>query len=116
MNVAIQEEMGGEEVKAVIPESVLKKRKRNEEWALAKNAEIEACKKQAREKRKVIFKQAEKFAADYEEQVCHLVLNCHCSCFVFVQIFSFIFLPGKSRSCAILASDDVFFRKRSLFA
>ncbi|OWM69510.1 60S ribosomal protein L7-3 [Punica granatum] len=65
--------MGGEDVKAVIPESVLKKRKRNEEWALAKKQETEAAKKQAREKRKVIFKQAEKFAAEYQEQEKELI-------------------------------------------
>lgn len=86
--------MGGQEVKTVIPESVLKKRKRNEEWALAKKTEIEACKKQAREKRKVIFKQAEKFAAEYEEQVCDLVLLCHCSCFSFqVKSYHLFFSP-----------------------
>ncbi|PKI38165.1 hypothetical protein CRG98_041418 [Punica granatum] len=67
--------MGGEDVKAVIPESVLKKRKRNEEWALAKKQETEAAKKQAREKRKVIFKQAEKFAAEYQEQVNKATIN-----------------------------------------
>ena len=37
----------GEEVKggAMIPESVLKKRKRSEEWELAKKQELEAKKK-----------------------------------------------------------------------
>ncbi|KAK4765095.1 hypothetical protein SAY86_026185 [Trapa natans] len=60
--------MVGEKVNAVIPESVLKKRKRNEEWALTRETEMEACKKQAREKRKVIFKQAEKYAEEYEAQ------------------------------------------------
>ncbi|KAK4772174.1 hypothetical protein SAY86_013949 [Trapa natans] len=60
--------MGGEKVNLMIPESVLKKRKRNEEWALARETEIETCKKQAREKRKLIFKQAEKYAEEYEAQ------------------------------------------------
>ncbi|KAK4791216.1 hypothetical protein SAY86_031629 [Trapa natans] len=67
------EEMSGEEVNVVIPESVLKKRKRSAEWALVKNMEIEACKKQAKEKRKVIFKQAEKFASEYDKQEKELV-------------------------------------------
>ncbi|KAK4784955.1 hypothetical protein SAY86_001644 [Trapa natans] len=44
--------MGGGEDKVVIPQLVLKKRKRNEEWALAKKTEIETSKKEAREKRK----------------------------------------------------------------
>ncbi|KAL0007247.1 hypothetical protein SO802_008749 [Lithocarpus litseifolius] len=37
--------MGEEAVKTVIPESVLKKRKREEEWALAKKQDLEATKK-----------------------------------------------------------------------
>ncbi|KAK4754235.1 hypothetical protein SAY87_002339 [Trapa incisa] len=65
--------MGGEEVKVVIPESVLKKRKRNDEWAVAKITEIEASKKEAKKKRKTIFKQAEKFAAEYEAQEKELI-------------------------------------------
>ncbi|KAE8705747.1 60S ribosomal protein L7 [Hibiscus syriacus] len=35
----------GEEVKTAIPESLLKKNKRNEEWELAKRQELEAAKK-----------------------------------------------------------------------
>ncbi|XP_058083142.1 large ribosomal subunit protein uL30w-like isoform X3 [Magnolia sinica] len=60
----------GEEAKAaaVIPESVLKKRKRSEEWALAKKQEIDAAKKKNKENRKLIFNRAKQYAKEYEEQ------------------------------------------------
>lgn len=54
---------------AVIPESVLKKQKRNEEWALAKKQELEATKKKNTENRKLIFNRAKLYAKEYEEQV-----------------------------------------------
>ncbi|CAN6459677.1 unnamed protein product [Victoria cruziana] len=59
----------GEERKsgaAVIPESVLKKRKRLEEWNQAKKQEVEAARKKNAEKRKVIFKRAREYAKEYE--------------------------------------------------
>lgn len=43
----------------VVPESVLKKQKRNEEWALAKKQEFEAAKKKKADNRKLIFKKTE---------------------------------------------------------
>lgn len=63
--------MGPEEVKggAVVPESVLKKQKRSEEWALAKKQELEAAKKKNKENRKLIFIRAKQYAKEYEEQV-----------------------------------------------
>lgn len=61
--------MGGEEVKAVIPESVLKKQKRNEEWALAKKQELESAKKKSAENRKLIYSRAKQYAKEYAEQV-----------------------------------------------
>ncbi|TYH02371.1 hypothetical protein ES288_A09G135700v1 [Gossypium darwinii] len=55
----------GEEVKTVIPDSLLKKNKRNEEWELAKKQELEAAKRKNVEKRKL----AMQYAKDYEAQV-----------------------------------------------
>jgi large subunit ribosomal protein L7e len=53
------------EVKTIIPESVLKKRKREEEWALAKKTDLEAAKKKNAENRKLIFKRAKLYAEEY---------------------------------------------------
>ncbi|XP_042483669.1 60S ribosomal protein L7-2-like [Macadamia integrifolia] len=62
--------MGEEAAKAgaIVPESVLKKSKRNEEWALAKKEALDVQKKKNAENRKLIFKRAEKYAAEYVEQ------------------------------------------------
>ena len=74
----------GEEVKAVIPESFLKKKKRNEEWELAKKQELEAAKKKKVENRKLIYTKAKKYAKKYEAQV--NVLFCFDLCkFVFIK-------------------------------
>lgn len=54
---------------AVVPESVLKKRKRAEEWELAKKQEVEAKKKKDRENRKLIFSRALQYSKEYETQV-----------------------------------------------
>ncbi|ESQ39040.1 hypothetical protein EUTSA_v10001606mg [Eutrema salsugineum] len=54
--------------KVVVPESVLKKIKRQEEWALAKNQEAEAAKKKSVETRKLVFKRAEQYAKEYAEK------------------------------------------------
>lgn len=59
----------GEEAKVVIPESVLKKKKREEEWALAKKQEFEAAKKKNAENRKLIYNRAKQYAAEYEQHV-----------------------------------------------
>lgn len=63
--------MAEEEAKvgAIVPESVLKKRKRCEEWALAKKQELEAKKKKNKENRKLIFNRAKLYSKEYEEQV-----------------------------------------------
>ncbi|EOY32984.1 Ribosomal protein L30/L7 family protein isoform 3 [Theobroma cacao] len=63
----------GEEVKAVIPESLLKKRKRNEEWELAKKQELEAAKKKKVESRKLIYNRAKQYAKEYEAQEKELI-------------------------------------------
>ncbi|KAA8540171.1 hypothetical protein F0562_024266 [Nyssa sinensis] len=57
----------------VIPESVLKKQKRNEEWALAKNQELAAVKKRNAENRKLIYNRAKQYAKEYEEQQKELI-------------------------------------------
>lgn len=62
-------EMGEEAVKEVIPESLLKKRKREEEWALGKKEVLEATKKKNVENRRLIHKRAKKYAEEYVEQV-----------------------------------------------
>ena len=59
----------GEEVKGVIPESHLKKKKRNEEWELAKKQELEVAKKKKVENRKLIYTRAKQYAKEYEAQV-----------------------------------------------
>lgn len=60
-----------EEVKTKlpVPESVLKKQERNEEWALAKKQELIATKKKSAENRKLIFNRAKLYSKEYEEQV-----------------------------------------------
>ncbi|CAI0459910.1 unnamed protein product [Linum tenue] len=52
----------------VVPESVLKKTKRTEEWAAAKSQALEDQKKTNAENRKIIFKRAENYAKEYLEQ------------------------------------------------
>ncbi|KAK1291834.1 60S ribosomal protein L7-4 [Acorus calamus] len=67
--------MGGEEVETakVIPESVLKKRKRSEEWALAKKESADAAKKKRSADRKLIFSRAEQYSKEYESQEKELI-------------------------------------------
>ncbi|KAG2691997.1 hypothetical protein I3843_08G031700 [Carya illinoinensis] len=67
--------MGEEEVKGgpVVPESVLKKQKRNEEWALAKKQELESEKKKRAENRKLIYSRAKLYAKEYDEQQKELI-------------------------------------------
>ncbi|KAK4391992.1 60S ribosomal protein L7-4 [Sesamum angolense] len=65
----------GEEVKGsvIVPESVLKKQKRAEEWALVKSKEVEVAKKQKVETRKLICQKARQYAKEYEEQEKELI-------------------------------------------
>jgi len=62
--------MGEEATKVIVPESVLKKQKREEEWALAKKQALEAEKKKRAENRKLIFKRAQQYTKEYDDQVC----------------------------------------------
>ena len=59
----------GEEVKAVVPESVLKKQKREEEWASVKKQEFEAAKKKRAENCKLIYNRAKQYTQEYVAQV-----------------------------------------------
>ncbi|CAL9009410.1 unnamed protein product [Prunus brigantina] len=63
----------GEEVKVVVPESVLKKRKREDEWALAKKQGLEAAKKKNAENRKLIYNRAKQYSEEYKEQEKELI-------------------------------------------
>lgn len=58
----------------IVPESVLKKQKRNEEWALAKKQEAEESKKKNAANRKLIFNRAKQYSKEYEAQV-YLILH-----------------------------------------
>ncbi|KAK3035559.1 hypothetical protein RJ639_034764 [Escallonia herrerae] len=57
----------------VVPESVLKKQKRSEEWALAKKQELESLKKKNAANRKLIYNRAKLYSKEYEEQQKQLV-------------------------------------------
>ncbi|KAF2305288.1 hypothetical protein GH714_003480 [Hevea brasiliensis] len=58
---------------AIIPESVLKKRKRSEEWSLLKNQELKVKKEKNAENRKIIFKRAEQYGKEYTEKERELI-------------------------------------------
>ncbi|XP_074306735.1 large ribosomal subunit protein uL30y-like [Silene latifolia] len=61
--------MGEEATKAVIiPESVLKKQKREAEWALANKQNVEAQKEKSRKNRKEIYKRAQQYDKEYQEE------------------------------------------------
>ncbi|BDA49494.1 60S ribosomal protein L7 [Coccomyxa sp. Obi] len=51
-----------------VPESVLKKRKRDEDWAAKKAANALEAKKKSRDQRKEIFKRAENYVKEYRDQ------------------------------------------------
>ena len=52
-----------------VPESVLKRRKRDEDWAAKKAAVAGDVKKKARDQRKEIFQRAESYVKEYRDQV-----------------------------------------------
>ena len=54
---------------STVPESVLKKRKRDEQWASQKAAAAAEAKKAGEKKREEIFKRAEKYVKEYRDQV-----------------------------------------------
>merc|ERR1719393_504438 len=58
---------------STVPESVLKKRKRDEQWAAQKAAAAADAKKASEAKREEIFKRAEKYVKEYRDQEADLV-------------------------------------------
>ncbi|XLR30076.1 hypothetical protein S83_057976 [Arachis hypogaea] len=74
LRIPLSAEMG-EEVKAIVPESVLKKQKREEEWALKKKEELDAAKKKRAESRKLIYSRAKQYAKEYQEQKKELIIE-----------------------------------------
>ena len=81
----------GEEVKGgpVVPESVLKKRKREEEWALARKQGLEAAKKKNSENRKLIYNRAKLYAKEYDEQV-DMIRGCNLEFFQNFMLFDIL--------------------------
>ncbi|PRQ37586.1 putative ribosomal protein L7 [Rosa chinensis] len=63
----------GEAVKVVVLESVLKKRKREKEWALAKKQGLEAAKKKNAENRKLIYNKFKQYTKEYAKKDNELV-------------------------------------------
>ena len=61
--------MASESAKVVMPESCLRKRKREDVWAAEKKEKAVAEKKKAGVTRNVIFARAKQYAEEYEAQV-----------------------------------------------
>mgnify|MGYP002775593235 FL=1 len=55
---------------ATVPESVLKKRKRDDQWSLTRKQKAEETKSNSAANRKGVFKRAEQFIKEYRQQVC----------------------------------------------
>jgi hypothetical protein len=62
-------QMSSEAAKVAVPESLLKKRKREQQWLAEKKEKAVAEKKRASENRKLIFVRAKQYAGEYEAQV-----------------------------------------------
>ncbi|GFQ05647.1 60S ribosomal protein l7-2 [Phtheirospermum japonicum] len=62
-------EKGGQ----IVPESVVKKQKRSEEWALAKKQELTVLKEKKAANRKLIFNRAQQYAKEYAAQEKELI-------------------------------------------
>ncbi len=52
-----------------VPETLLKKRKRDEEWASARKQQLEAARSKNVKNRQLIFKRAEQYIKEYRSQV-----------------------------------------------
>lgn len=68
----------------LVPESVLKKQKRIEEWALAKKQDSELLKKKNAANRKLIFNRAKQYSKEYEDQVGSCVRTVYLRCDIVV--------------------------------
>jgi large subunit ribosomal protein L7e len=60
--------MSSAEAVKSVPESVLKKRKRDEAWAQQRQEQLQEARAKARSNRKVVFKRAEQYIKEYREQ------------------------------------------------
>jgi len=58
---------------AVVPETLLKKRKRDEQWAAAKSSELVAAKSRNAKNRTLIFKRAQQYEEEYKKQDAELI-------------------------------------------
>jgi len=56
-----------------VPETLLKKRKRNEQWAIIRKEQLESSKAKNAKNRALIFKRAEKFINEYRGQEADLI-------------------------------------------
>ncbi|PWZ39096.1 hypothetical protein Zm00014a_005139 [Zea mays] len=65
--------MSSEAVKVAVPESVFRKRKREEQWAAEKKEKSLAERKKSIENRKLIFTRAKQYAEEYDAQEKELV-------------------------------------------
>jgi large subunit ribosomal protein L7e len=65
--------MSSEGAVKAVPESVLKKRKRDEAWATQRQELLQATKAKAKANRKVIFKRAEQYIKEYRAQESDLI-------------------------------------------
>jgi large subunit ribosomal protein L7e len=54
---------------AMVPETLLKKRKRDEQWASARKQQLEASRTKNAKNRQLIFKRAEQYIKEYRSQV-----------------------------------------------
>ena len=59
----------------VVPETLLKKRKRNEQWAINRKEQLESSKAKNTKNRGVVFKRAEEFIKQYRGQVIWSEIN-----------------------------------------
>ncbi|XP_068641946.1 large ribosomal subunit protein uL30y-like [Aristolochia californica] len=57
-----------------VPEVVLKKRKKNEEWAIKRREQLDARKRSRKEDQKLVFKRAEQFVKEYRDKHLDFVL------------------------------------------
>ncbi|XP_077217071.1 large ribosomal subunit protein uL30y-like [Tasmannia lanceolata] len=71
--------MADEEPKPLtyIPETLLKKRKKNEEWAIKRKERFEAQKQRSKENRKLVFKRAEQYIKEYRDRELDLIQMKH---------------------------------------
>jgi large subunit ribosomal protein L7e len=67
--LAVAVQMSSEAAKVAVPESVLRKQKREEQWAAEKKEKALAEKKKSIESRKLIFTRAKQYAEEYDAQV-----------------------------------------------